>query len=42
MLRAPLTEVCQVKNEVTVLKRVAMTHRNIVNLYDHFEVRLCF
>jgi hypothetical protein len=29
----------QVRNEIAVLKRVSVGHRNIVTLHDYFEVR---
>jgi hypothetical protein len=29
--------VCQVRNEIAVLKRVSMGHRNILTLVDYFE-----
>jgi hypothetical protein len=28
---------CQVRNEIAVLKRVSMGHRNILTLVDYFE-----
>lgn len=35
--RSRLTSLCQVRNEIAVLKRVSMGHQNILTLVDYFE-----
>lgn len=32
-----MSRICQVRNEIAVLKKVSMGHRNILTLVDYFE-----